>query len=701
MTSGRRTICGAFASALLLTSAVSRAESASTQPVDRTETSPAALPAAGSGPREAWLRLDELTLDLGLNADFRRREVVRDYPGINGYRDRQENSLKRFQETMGMKSEGVLFGERVAQYALSARYGLLQEEYREHRLGPDLHQYPDGDLLEYDGRLTLFPAGRLTATGYASKLQDRIPRPFLPSLDRQRERYGADLVFSDATLPMRLTWEKRQERLVSPVRNLLDEQATGDQEVRYEATWHVSETQELRLTYEYNDRREQFSGTRDRFDTTRNFLTLNHVLQFGEDRRSRLEALARFQDETGDFARDQYEVSPQLRLQHTPNLFTTWRGQFLRESYEGIDYTLNRGDASVTHQLGDALTSTLSAYGLAQQREQGGDVDEWGGSGNFSFSKENHLGRFGATLNYNHSDSRTGRSYQDGVVIGEALTLRDPLPAYLARLDANIGSIVVTDSTRGRLYLKGRDYAVGRIGRYTAITRVRTGQIVDGQTVLVTYTYRTNQGFNHARDRVDLRLQQDFKGGVSPYYAGTMQKESFDRQRFLPFESRDISRHRLGVTYRQRRGSATLEYDYNDDRVDPYHAVHLTGDVTFLEKPQHTVAGRAAYSYYRFWGTEQQATRYASLLDLGLDYRFLLGPKLEGNVAAAYRFENDSIRGDTNGVDVSGALEWRLGYFSARFEIEYDLLDLPASSDGNFSAWIKLRREIPVVARRE
>lgn len=685
----------------MLTPVVSRTENPSTQPADPLAASQPAPPAAPAGPREPWLRLDELTLDLGLDAELRRREVVRDYSGLNGYRDRQENSLKRFQETMGMKSEGVLFGERIAQYSLNARYRFVQEEYTEQRFGPDLHQDPDGDLLEYDGRITLLPAGKLTATGYASKLQDRIPRPFLPSLDRQRERYGADLVFNDATLPMRLIWEKSNERLVSPVRNLLDEQAASDQEVRYEATWHISDAHELRLNYEYNDRREQFSGTHDRFDTTRNYLTLNHVLQFGDDQRSRLETLARLQDETGDFARDQYEVSPQLRLQHTPNLFTTWRGQFLRESYEGIDYTLNRGDASVTHQLGDALTSTLGVYGLAQQREQGGDVDEWGASGNVAFSKENDLGRFTSNLNYNHSDSRTAQSYQDGVVIGEAVTLRDPLPAYLARLDANLGSIVVTDSTRGRLYLKGRDYAVGRIGRYSAITRVRTGQIVDGQTVLVTYTYRTNQGFNNARDRVDLRLQQDFKSGFSPYYAGTIQKESFDRQRFLPFESRDISRHRLGVTYRKRRGAATLEYDFNDDRIDPYHAVHFTGDLTFLEKPQHTVAGRANYSYYRFWGTDRQETRYASLLDLGLDYRLLLGPKLEGNLAAAYRFENDSLRGDTNGVDVSGALEWKIGYFSARFELEYDLLDLPGSSDGNFSAWIKLRREIPVVARRE
>jgi len=73
----------------------------------------------------------------------------------------------------------------------------------------------------------------------------------------------------------------------------------------------------LRLEYEYDDRREQYSGADTRFDTTRNYLTLNHVLRFGRDARSAWETLARFQDETGDLARDNAEVSTRLRLQHS------------------------------------------------------------------------------------------------------------------------------------------------------------------------------------------------------------------------------------------------------------------------------------------------------------------------------------------------------------------------------------------------
>ena len=69
------------------------------------------------------------------------------------------------------------------------------------------------------------------------------------------------------------------------------------------------------------------------------------------------------------------------------------------------------------------------------------------------------------------------------------------------------------------------------------------------------------------------------------------------------------------------------------------------------------------------------------------------------NASATYRYEDDSLYGITHGVDLSGALEWKLGYFSLLLEAEYDALDLPGSSDDGFGVWLKLKREIPVIAR--
>ncbi len=678
--------------------------------------SPASQPAATSAPiaadasgaaapadppatvAERVFHFDELAFDLSAEAEWQRRQTITEAGRPDFRRRIQIDRYRRVEETGGLRGEGNLFDERVLKFSFDGRYGLEQQDHVEAGYLRDRSASPDGDLLEGDARVSLFPAGRITANAFASKRDDRVPRPFLPSLDRQRERYGAEVLYNDRVLPMRLSFEDLYEELLAPGRSLDDERRT-DRTLKYEATWQPSERHQLRLEYEYNDRGEQYSGERTRFDTTRNYLTLNHVVQFGADGRSRLETIARFQDESGDLSRDTYELAPRVRWQVTDTLAARAGAQFLKEKFEQQTIEVFRGDAGLTHVLGDALTSSVDAYGLRQQAEQGGDVSEWGGSAAWSLAKETGIGRFAANLTYNHVQSRDDGGDQDGLVLDESQTFRDPLPIYLNHRDVRPLSVIVRDSTRRRLYLPGRDYLILHTGRYTFIQRVLTGAIVDGQTVLVTYQYRTSQGLELSRDRVDLRIQHTFAGKITPYYAASFQDEDIDRQRFLPYDPRRVVRHRVGVEFRVRRISASAEYEYNNDSIDPYQAGHLNGDVALLEAADQSLSARGRASYFRYEGREDLAARDATLTDAGLNYRYLFSRSVEGNAAAAYRFENDSLFGRTHGVDLSASLNWKIGLFTALFEVEYDLLDLSQSSDGTFTAWIKLRRDFPIIAR--
>jgi hypothetical protein len=220
---------------------------------------------------------------------------------------------------------------------------------------------------------------------------------------------------------------------------------------------------------------------------------------------------------------------------------------------------------------------------------------------------------------------------------------------------------------------------------------------VDGQTVLVTYLFDSSQGYDLNRDRIDLRIQQAFKNGWTPYYAASLQREDIDRLRFLAYEPRDVNRHRLGVDYRRPRWSAGGELEYNEDSIDPYRAAHLRADATLLDRAPHHLGARATYSFFHFVGDNDLQAHDVSLVDCGLTYRWVLNQRWEVDAAAAYRFEDDTLFGVTHGVDLSAALRWRIGLFTASFEVEYDQLDLPGSDDGTLAAWIKLRREIPVI----
>lgn len=656
---------------------------------------------ASTGPRSGQpFHFDELTLDLGFDANWRRRQTnssdVRP-----GYRYRQTDEYRRFEETVGVRAAGDIIDEKVMRYQFNFRTGLSQESNNESRPGVDTRNSPYGDITQYDARVTLFPAGKITANAFASNLDSRVTRPFLPSLNRQTERYGTELSFNDRILPMRLSYEHEYEELSSFSRPHTDDERRGDDRLRYEATYQQSDAHQLRLEYEYDDRHERYSGTRQEFDTSRNYLNLTDTLLFGADRKSRLDTVVRHQDEAGELGRDVTEFAPQLRLQHTESLSTTYRGQYLAESYDQIDTKTYRGDFGVNHRLGDWLDSGLNLYGLTEQADQGSDLQEFGGGATASVQKENSLGRFTGNISYTHAWQRVSDPGDDGVVLSEAVTFRDPLQVVLNHTGIRRFSILVTDVTRTRVYLPGRDYTVAQVGRYTGLQRVRNGQIVDGQTVLVSYVYRVGEGRESNRDRVDMRVQQAFKNGWTPYYALSMQDERVDRTRFLVYEPRDVNRHRLGVDYRQPKWTVGSELEYNDDSVDPYKAVHVRGDATLYERAPHSLTTRGNYSFYHFEGADELDAHDTSLFDVGLNYRFTLTNNVSASAAAAYRFEDDTINGITHGVDLSASLEWKIGFFSALFEVEYDQLKLPGSDDGSFAAWIKLRRDIPVITRRE
>lgn len=615
---------------------------------------------------------------------------------LSGRYEQTDRNL-RFEELLGFESRGSLFGKNLLLYSVLVRGGLSQERFDEVRPGPDLHEDPGGSLFEYDLNVTLFPRGKISGNAFAQRLDSRIPRAFQPSLDQTRERYGGGLYFNDRTLPMRLTFEHVWDDLTSRSGDLLDDEQRGRDVVRYEATWQISEQHSVTLNYEYDDRHEQYSGTDTRFDTTRNYVTLNHVLRFGLDGRSSWENLLRLQDEAGDLARDTSEFSSRLRLYHTDWLSTNYAIRYIRDSFQELETETWRAEAGLTHRWGTLLTSTVQFYTLDQQAERNADYTEWGSLANFAYRQENALGELSANFSYNHIDTDTRHNGRRGVIIAESVTFRDPLPSYLAHTDIDLFSIVVTDGQRTRTYLPGRDYLVMRIGDYVALHRIPTGNIPDRATVLVSYTYQTARDYDVTRDRYDFRIQQAFKFGLTPYYAFSIQDEDVTPARYLTWRARNVNRHRVGATYRQPRWSVGAEYEYNNDAIDPYTAFHANGDVVLWQTARQQLDGKANASRFWFDGSGYLDERDSLLCDTGLTYRHLLARDFEFNAAALYRYEDDSLFGLTHGVDITTALEWRIGFFSLRCEAEYDVLDLPGSRDNTLAVWLKLKRDIPLI----
>ena len=89
-------------------------------------------------------------------------------------------------------------------------------------------------------------------------------------------------------------------------------------------------------------------------------------------------------------------------------------------------------------------------------------------------------------------------------VIGEFLTLVGTDFVALGHEHVSPGSIVVSNATRSQTYIEGIDYALTLIGAETRLQRLIGGAIVDGQELLVDYSYELGGTF--AYDQLDQTL---------------------------------------------------------------------------------------------------------------------------------------------------------------------------------------------------
>jgi len=194
----------------------------------------------------------------------------------------------------------------------------------------------------------------------------------------------------------------------------------------------------------------------------------------------------------------------------------------------------------------------------------------------------------------------------------------------------------------------------------------------------------------------DARVEQQFKFGLRPYYEFNFRhQEISDPYANVPFGwglvEDDLTRHRVGADFTRDRWSVGLEFESEDNHYDPFDAIHLTGQVTVLQTDRMNGALSASYSRFYF---DAPDNRDVDLFDVGFDGQFDLNERFSAQLAAAYRWENDSIDGVTHGVDLEATLVYLLGQTQIELTGEYDLLEIDGSPDDGMGVWLRVRRNL-------
>lgn len=649
-------------------------------------------------PRERLLTLNHVDAYLELKSEYSRQHVQYDRRGLLGQPRSQKNTDLHFEERIGLALGGTVVDPSFITFNGDFSFALTQDRYEE-RLGRrDDTDKDTGYLLQYDARINFFTGKQISGSVYALKQEDRINRAFQSTLDVDRKGFGTSWVFAHDKIPMELSYDYLETDLTGNDDGLDNEHYTSST-FHYGARWLISDHHHLDLSYEHAKNKQDYQGSPFSYETTRDLFIIDHQLEFGDTYQHEFRTRVHWQEESGDFARDFFEIGPQLTLRHTDDLQTIWKYQFNRERYEGLDVETQRADVSLIHQLYTNLTTTVNVFGLYEDVENDINTTQYGALVDWQYNRKNPYGQFFANLALAYDTEEVDGDNGQRLILDESQTFRDPVAILLRNQNVVEQSIVVTDAANRRIYRKAIDYIVVRQGTYTRLVRNRTGDITDGQTILVDYQFRTPTDGQIDTIRVDFSMEQRFENGLRPYYRWSYRDQDADWSSGFARRADRTDHHRLGVNYEQKRYSLGTEFEVFDDTVDPYDAFHLNGRLNLVDSAEQQVVVSARFSRFCFEGGHLD--RDVDMIDVGLDHRWRLTDAWSTVERVAYRFEDDSAFGETIGWDVVAGLEYVVGDLSGELTFEYDRLELPDSNEEDIGVYFRIRRDIPNVLARQ
>jgi len=602
----------------------------------------------------------------------------------------QHNRDWRFDETVSLHMDGYAWDPRIVRWDALLRIGAAQEDSHEEFGNVDRDDRDSGELLEYDVSLDLLPGRPVSGHIYARQARDRLPRRFLPSLLEERSEAGGAMYWSQGVWTGQLSFDWSDvDRTGNSAED--DDEHLENSRLSLENSWEISDRQQLRVDFEHEREESEYTGSQGDFDTRREQVRVEHDVAFGADGRHRLSTFFRYTDEQGDLARDELEFVSRLNLKHSDAFETAYRYSAYRTDQDAIELTRHKGDIEAIIKPNDRWRFAFDIFALRERVDDDIETHQYGGGVDLTYRQPTSLGELRGDVSFQADQLRTVGDAGNVVVNGEGHVLDSVRPTFLREPDVLRSTVRVLNAERNRLYIEGRDYNLVAAGRLTSLYRILSGRIVDGEPVSIDYQYRLPAGSRVDTYRTDLRIEHAFTWGWTPFYAFDIRRQDASGSRAVPVFTDNTERHRMGVRVERTQWSGGVEYEIVHDSVEPYDAVHLDARLPLLRRAYHELDTSARFSAYDFDGDR---ARRVNWFEIDATDRYRFSPHFSTTAKAAYRWEDNSLDGLTEGIDLECGLEYQRGALRVELIMEYDSLDIDDSSDRGYGVWLNVRRDL-------
>lgn len=633
----------------------------------------------------------ELT-DLGGHADFTFRHREREQKSKMGKsKIRTEETI--LEESISLETEGFVFHPNILEFGLAGLFGLVQEDFREVVDKSKRDTNDDGDLYEYDLHAQLFKKREFPLTVFAQRRRGLVPRPFLPSLETTTTNYGLTWQYVNKKMPTILQFSHTDARL-SPL-YVAGEEDDGRQkntELRFETGYNFTDHNTLSFQYEYESVDEKpFDFYYDSDE-----ILLTHRLAFGSEHQHRLRSEFNYLNQRGTVDLERTRWREDLRLKHADTLESQVLFEALNRKRGGRSGEVPISEECsyyltglLRHRLFESQTSQIRLFVRQQEFEPDLDITRWGGNADIQYRKTNPWGVLHADYGFRFERNDHDGETRTNETIDETHSFRDPDPIVLGNRNIDVGSITIRAEDRVTYYHRGLDYSLQTIGNLVEIRRIPGGRIVDGQTVLIDYLFTT--GGTYRLDTVNHRagIRQDFEVGITPYYRFEWQDQSLSPTNATGAIAEDITAHLVGIEYQTPALRIFAEYEDRDSTINPFISTRVGASLAHRFKSGAETNLRARWTETRHGEPNE---RDIELLTLEGRYRHPITENLSFESTVLYRNGEDSASDDTEGIDVSLALEWFIRETEIRMSIERNEFEDAFTSNDSVAAFVHIRR---------
>ena len=601
----------------------------------------------GSKPQTNWLTLNNVHADLDALYRYQNAEID---PKSNAGGTKTTFTENRFEETLTLWGDGSIYHPNLITLdPLNVSFGLFQDDIDTN--GQSDHQ--NGTLYSWDVAATGLKKEDFVPTLYSRRTRQLVDRTFGATFDSTITTTGAILDIRNKAIPTRIEVYHSDEE-----QKALDD--SGDFNLTQDTlVWHSehrpSEQQVFTWDYTYSNVDQSTGNITTKFQT--NDATLAHSVDFGNKAQHNLTSTLHYFKQSGDIDVEQFSWDELLRLRHTDTFETHYEYTLDKNTYSGVDQTVNRGEAGFTHKLYKSLVTNGD---IGYQDTSGTNANQLFFTDlTTDYHKTVPMGRLtgGAGIGYAYQNFEAQN--QPTQVIDQPHTFVDGQPVILNGSNVDASSIIITDTANIVVYVEGVDYTVQTFPTFVQINRVIGGRIAEGQTVLIDFRLTAQPAnmvetlYYYANLRYDI--ERGLFRGVGLYGRFVNQDQSVNSDSPTQFIDNSFTDVIVGADYKIWLVKFGAEREWHDSTIAPFNASRFFARFDTAVNSDTTFSLNSTYDIIDYTDDGNHIEDW--ITSARLQHRF--NKRLWGFVTVLYQNQRETIGGTTRGLEEQVELQWR------------------------------------------